>query len=68
MPSVKEYASVAQSEPRVEILSRQPTADWLLSESVGLNATARFESVGCSIPLTEIYENVTLDPDDAPPA
>jgi Uma2 family endonuclease len=65
--SLQEYALVAQSEPRVEIFRRQASGDWLLSESAGLDAACRFDSVGCSIPLAEIYDKVTFEPDEPTP-
>jgi Uma2 family endonuclease len=61
--SLKEYALVSQSEPRVEIYRRQASGDWLLSESVGLEATCRFEGLKeepVRIPLAEIYERVSF--------
>lgn len=60
--SLEEYGLVSQTEPRVEIFRRQPSGDWLLSESTGLDAVCRFDSAGCQIALAEIYHQVTLDP------
>ncbi|MEO8100128.1 MAG: Uma2 family endonuclease [Acidobacteriota bacterium] len=59
--SLKEYALVSQSEPLVEIFRRQSSGDWLLSESAGLGAVCRFDSVECAIPLAEIYDKVSFD-------
>lgn len=61
MPSLRELALVSQDEPIVEIFRRQPSEEWLLSESIGLDATCRFASVQCSISTTEIYKNVKFD-------
>jgi Uma2 family endonuclease len=63
--SLQEYGLVSQTEPRVEIFRRQLSGDWLLSETVGLDATCHFDSVACQIALSEIYYQVTFDP--APP-
>jgi Uma2 family endonuclease len=60
--SLKEYVLVWQSEPRIEVYRRQPTGDWLLSEIDGMDAICRFESLGCQIPLSEIYYHVSFDP------
>ena len=60
--SLREYILVWQSEPRVEIYRRQPTGEWLLSEVSGLESSCRFDSLGCEIPLFEIYRNVSFDP------
>jgi Uma2 family endonuclease len=61
LESLQEYALVSQTEPRVEVFRRQPSGDWLLSESIGLEATCRFDSVGCQIPLAEIYDKVSFE-------
>jgi len=59
--SLQEYALVSQAEPRVEIYRRQESGQWLLSESVGLEAAARFESVDASAALSDVYDKVTFD-------
>jgi Uma2 family endonuclease len=61
--SLQEYALVWQSEPHVEIYRRQPTGDWLLSEPHGLDASCRFESMGCEILLSEIYYQISFEPE-----
>ncbi|HEX5430857.1 MAG TPA: Uma2 family endonuclease [Bryobacteraceae bacterium] len=58
--SLQEYALVSQTEPRVEIFTRQPGAHWLLSEAVGLESSCRFESVDCGAALAEIYDKITF--------
>jgi Uma2 family endonuclease len=75
MPSLQELVLVAQDEPRVEIYRRQPSNEWLLSESIGADSNCRFDSLQCSIATAQIYENVTfeplfpqpLSPEDRPP-
>jgi Uma2 family endonuclease len=57
---LQEYGLVSQSEPRVEIFRRQPSGDWLLSESAGMDAVCRFDSVGCTIAVKDIYDKVTF--------
>jgi Uma2 family endonuclease len=60
LESLREYALVSQIEPRVEIFRRQASREWLLSESTGLDATCRFDSVGCGVALAEIYQQVSF--------
>jgi Uma2 family endonuclease len=60
--SLQEYVLVWQSEPRLEIYRRQPAGDWLLSEISGLHSTCRFGSLGCQVPLSEIYLGVSFEP------
>jgi Uma2 family endonuclease len=66
LESLQEYALVSQSEPRVEIFRRQPSGDWLLSESTGMEAACRFDSVSCTIAVKDIYDKVTLGGDATP--
>ena len=61
LESLKEYALVSQSEPRLEIFRRQSTGDWLLSESTGIDAICRFDSVGCTIAMKDVYDKVTFE-------
>jgi Uma2 family endonuclease len=65
LESLKEYALVSQTEPRVEVFRRQSSGDWLLSEAVGLEAVCRLESVDSSVALSEIYANITFSGDEA---
>ncbi|MEP6962368.1 MAG: Uma2 family endonuclease [Acidobacteriota bacterium] len=69
LESLQEYALVSQMEPRVELYRRQPSREWLLSESVGLDSEARFETGGetIRIPLADIYGKVTFDTPPEPP-
>jgi Uma2 family endonuclease len=59
--SLEEYALVLQIEPRVEVFRRQEGGHWLLSEFVGLEAVAHFNSVDASVPLARIYNRIVFD-------
>jgi Uma2 family endonuclease len=63
MGSLREYALVSQAEPRIELFRRQEGGSWLLSETVGMGAVCRFESIHCDIALGEVYDNVSFDPE-----
>src|SRR5262249_24087288 len=60
LESLQEYVLVSQAEPRVEAFRRHPDGKWLLSESVGLGAMCRLESVNCTIALRDLYNNVSF--------
>lgn len=60
LESLQEYGLVSQSEPRVEIFRRQPSGDWLLSESAGMEAVCRLDSVGCTIAVKDVYDKITF--------
>jgi len=61
LESLQEYALVSQSEARVEIFRRQPSGDWLLSESAGMDSLCRFDSVGCTVAMRDVYDKVTFE-------
>lgn len=67
IPSLQEYALVSQVEPRVEVFRRQGLGNWLLSEYAGLDAVCGLESLGCQIPLADIYEKVTFSGEEIIP-
>lgn len=56
--SLQEYGLVSQTEARVEIFRRQPNGEWLLAESLGLDAVCHFKSIACEIALSAIYLKV----------
>jgi len=60
LDSLREYVLVSTGEPRVEKFLRQQDGQWLLSESVGLDAVCRFESLECQVLVSDIYHRVTL--------
>ncbi len=61
LESLREYVLVSQSEPRVEKFLKSAEGLWVLSESVGLDASCRFESLDCQILLADVYHKVTFD-------
>lgn len=58
MPSLKELLLVAQDAFDVELYRRQGEAHWDLFHAVGLDASIELKSIGCTLTLREIYENV----------
>ena len=59
--TLQEYLMVSQSEPRVEAYRRVANGEWLLTDFAGLDASAVFSSVQVTVPLREIYLDVTFD-------
>lgn len=53
LPSLQEYALIAQDRPFVELWRRQKD-DWAKTECRGCEETVRLESIGCEIPLAEL--------------
>lgn len=65
--TLREYVLVAQDRPLVERYVRTGEL-WTLSTISGLDDEVEFTSVGCTIPLREIYENVEFPAPAAAPA
>ena len=61
--SFDEYVLVSQDEPRVEVFRKQADGTWVFSTHEGLDASFELKSVGLTLPLSEIYANVTFDLD-----
>ena len=70
LESLQEYVLVSQAEPRIERYVRQPAGKWELTEFVGPDAVWRSDTLGCEVPLTEIYRSIELAPEESagPPA
>lgn len=64
--SLQEYVLIAQDRPRVERYARQAEGQWHFEVSTGLGDQVSLPSVGCELPMTEIYRKVTF-PENAGP-
>lgn len=62
LESLVDYVLVAQNRPRVEHFVRQGNQQWLLSVADRLEAVVEIASIGCSLSLADIYENVEFPP------
>jgi Uma2 family endonuclease len=60
LDSLQEYVLVSQDRYRVERFVRQSGPHWLLTEATGPKSEILFESIGCRLPLSEIYEGVAI--------
>jgi Uma2 family endonuclease len=58
LDSLQEHLLVAQDEPFVERYRRQGESNWLLTEFRGLEHKVELTSVGCTLVMTDIYEQV----------
>jgi Uma2 family endonuclease len=66
LESLTDYVLIAQDEARVEHFVRQGE-HWLLTVITGLEGTLRLESVGCALPLREIYDRVEFSGNESEP-
>lgn len=62
--SLAEYLLVAQDECRVEQYVRRPDGRWLLSDHRSPEEVVELASARCALALREVYEKVSLPPDD----
>jgi Uma2 family endonuclease len=64
IPSLKEYVLVSQDEARVEVFTQNTDGSWPAEPVIfeGLDTSAKFASVACTLPLADIYRNVEFDP------
>ncbi len=64
IPSLREYILVSQDEPLIEHFTRRGDTYWELTETAGLDSQLVLSSLGCQIPLAEIYSKVVFSPKD----
>lgn len=65
IPTFCEYLLVAQHRPHVTHLYKQSDATLIYAEANGLEATLSLSSLGCELPLSEIYRGVSFDAEPA---
>jgi Uma2 family endonuclease len=58
LTSLREYLLVAQDATHIEQWIRQPDDNWLRADTSGKDATIELASIGCAIPMSEIYDKV----------
>jgi Uma2 family endonuclease len=60
LPSLQEYVLVSSQEPLVEVRRRGEADEWESEES-RTGGTVRLRSLGCEIPVDEVYRDVLKD-------
>lgn len=58
--SLQDYVLVAQDQPRLEHYARQPDGTWTRAEISGLTSAFSLPSIGCLLPLAEVYDRITF--------
>ena len=56
LESLADYILVSQYRALVEHFTRQPDESWLLKTYAGLEAVLSIPSIGCELPLADIYD------------
>lgn len=65
LASVQEIVFVSSSALRVEV-ARRVAAGWSSVDSVGRDGVMTLQSLDLAIPLSEIYQGIALEPEQAP--
>jgi Uma2 family endonuclease len=62
LPSLQEYVLVESEDARVDRFTRHANGSWLLHSVSGMDASVTFETLDFSVPLSELYDDIELDP------
>lgn len=62
IPSLREYVLVSRHEVRAESFVRGDGGRWVVTAAAGPDAVLELPSVGCAVPLAELYERVDPSP------
>ncbi len=60
LDSLTDYLLVAQNQPYIEHFQRQADGSWRYSAVQGLETEIVIATIGCVLPLAEVYERVTF--------
>lgn len=60
LESLAHYVLVESEKAHVEVYTRQPNQQWMLSEASGVAATIDLPAINCRLALAEVYEKVVL--------
>ncbi len=63
--SLREYVLIAQDRPHIERYLRQTDDSWQLIDAHGIDASLTLVSIGCTLQLAEVYEQVSFNQDEA---
>jgi Uma2 family endonuclease len=60
LPSLREYILVYPNEPKIDCYYlKDPSKNvWLYHQIVGLEASIKFQSIGCTVKLKNMYDNL----------
>lgn len=65
LPSLRQYVLVAQDRVAVDVLTRESDGRWVISSFDRLDQEVPFESLGCTLPMAEIYARIRFPTKDA---
>jgi Uma2 family endonuclease len=62
LPSLMTYVLISQDRPRVEVFQRQSDNSWRYTATEGLESVVTLDTIGCSLPFSELYARITFPP------
>lgn len=60
IPSFREYLLIEQSQPRIIHYIKQDDGNWTPSEILGLESNINLPSIGCTLMMNDIYQDITF--------
>ena len=60
LPTLTDYVLVAQDRPLIDHYHRQEDGTWALHALEGLDAPLNLETIGCTVPLADVYERIVF--------
>ena len=63
LPTLTDYVLVAQERAFIDHFSKREDGAWMLFPVEGLENNLRLASLGCTLPLAEIYDRVEFPPE-----
>lgn len=64
--TLQDYILIAQDSYHIEHYARQEHGQWLFQEAVGIEAHIAIESIDSILVLADVYEKVSIAPEDQP--
>lgn len=58
--SLQDYLLIAQDTARIERYTRQESNQWIFTEAIGLDSSLSIASLGATLDLADVYEQVDL--------
>jgi Uma2 family endonuclease len=67
LSTLTDYLLVAQHRPLIDHYHRQEDSTWTLHALEGLHAHVHLETIGCTVPLADVYERIIFSQAEGEP-
>lgn len=58
--SLNQYLLISSDQVHLDLFTRQPSGDWLMSSFDKVEQTVELSAIGCHVPIAAIYEGIDL--------